>query len=258
MIRLVVNRHWSICVACPSGEDVRNVLERAGKAGVDRLHLPWADAARIVKPPGALEPAWSFAQSGVEIAGIEVSPFTAECDDDFERQSDDIYLEMQVAKRLGLTAVSLDGGAKSAVAFEYLTPALTRLTVLADRLGLALCLHNRADTRLEQPIDLQRVFVEVAAENLSIDLDVLEFHRSQVNPCEAIWAFGERIKKVRLADTDAGEPVPLGRGEINIEAVIEALKEAEFDGLFVLTLGDDAGAVERLRSDRALIESAWR
>jgi sugar phosphate isomerase/epimerase len=258
MIRLVANRERSICAAGPSGQDVRHVLERAGNAGVDRLHLPWADAAHMVQPPGALEPTWSRAEPEIPIAGIEVSPFTAERDDDFERQSDDIYLQMQVAKRLGLTAVSLDGGAKSAIAFEYLTPALKRLTGLADRLGLALCLHNRVDTRLEQPIDLQRVFVDVAARNLSIDLDVLEFHRSQVNPCEAIWAFGERIRKVRLADTDAGEPVPLGRGEINIEAVIEALKEAEFDGLFVLTLGDDAGAVERLRSDRALIESAWR
>ena len=126
---------------------------------------------------------------GLKVVAMDVSAITAEYNDELKRQIEEIAGRMESAKALGITAVSIEGGAPSAVAFQFLVTGLRDISQLAKDLDLDVWLHNRCGTRLEQPLDLHRVFVEVHAENLKIDLDVAEFHRSSVNPCEPVWAF---------------------------------------------------------------------
>lgn len=239
--------------------DAQELARFAGRAGIEAVHLHWEALHRILQKSNLNGLAWDegFALEGsLPVGGIEVTPLTAERDDELDRQTDDIYMQMQVARRLGMSAVSVHGGARSAVAFEYFTAGLTRLALLAERLGLDICLCNRCDTALEQPLDLHRVFAEVQADNLKVDLDAAEFHRSSVNPCEAVWAFQQRVRKARLSDVAAGRHVALGEGEINAAAVADALREVHFAGPILLKFSSDSDASERFDADRRFVRTA--
>ena len=235
------------------------LAHRARRAGLDLLHLP-AEAVRHLLGESNVEvttvQGGFHVEAGVRIGGMDVTPLSAERDDELDRRTGEIHSQMQAAARLGLSAVSLQSGARNAAAFQCLTAGLRRLTLLAQRLGLDIRLRNGRDTALEQMIDLHRVLAEVKAGNLKIDLDAAEFHRSSVNPCEAVWAFPERIGQVRLSDAAAGQQVTLGSGEINAAAVTDALRDIGFAGPILLKLGSDHDAMNRLEADLQFVRGA--
>jgi len=185
------------------------------------------------------------------VSGIDATPITAESDDHLERQTDDIYMQMQVARRLGLDSVSIVGGRRNAVAFDYLLAALTKLTLLAERADMRICLRNAIDTALEQPDDFHRVVASLPAQSrqLTIDFDAAAFHQAVVNPCDVIRAFPRRIARVRLTDIAAGQPATLGDGEINAPAVIEGLTGIVYNGPILLRLEPGPDALDRLQRD---------
>lgn len=176
--------------------------------------------------------------------------------EDFEEKTDEIYMQMQSARRLGLSAVSIHGGAADAAARQHLIHGLRRLALLADRLGIEMRLCNRRGTCCEQPSDYREILAEVAAENLAVDLDIAECHRACVNPTEPIWGFERRISAVRWANVSAGGPAPLEDGEINVRAILDALRGAEFDGPQLLVFGDDKNAPDRLMRDVEFLMSS--
>ncbi|MEE9295125.1 MAG: TIM barrel protein [Phycisphaerae bacterium] len=232
---------FHICVATADPSASAGLLvDGARCAGFDEVRLSWQQAREPV--------------AGVKVSGVDLPALTAQGREDFERQVDEIATRMKTASRGGIGVVSIEGGARNAAVLEFLTDGLRRLTGLADELGLVIHVRNRYGTRLEQPPDMHGVLADVGADDLMAELDVAEFHRASVNPCEPIWGLEKRIGCVRLSNVKARRLTAMAAGEIDMPTVVEALQTVNYGGPFVLFLGDDDGAVDRLIEDRRYLK----
>ncbi len=231
--------HICIATADPSAS-VGLLVDGARGVGVNEVHLSCQQAREPV--------------AGVKVSGVDLPALTAQRREDFERQVDEIAARMKAASRGGVGVVSIEGGARNAAVLEFLTTGLRRLTTLANELGLVMHVRNRYGTRLEQPLDLHRVLADVGAHGLMVELDVAQFHRASVNPCEPICGLENRIGGVRLSNVKAHQLTAMAAGEIDMPTVVEALRTVDYGGPFVLLLGDDDGAKERLIEDRRYLK----
>jgi sugar phosphate isomerase/epimerase len=133
-------------------------------------------------------------------------------------------------------------------------PAIARLAGVAKEFGLSFRIRNRRDSPVEQLDELHVLFRDARADNLSLDLDVGEFHSSAINPCDAVLSFSGRIGQVRLTDRRRHTRVPLGQGQVNVPAVLESLAEERFDGTIAIPLENRPDAAEQLAAERRYLE----
>lgn len=254
----MLTKHVQISVAS-SCTDLRLLADSATRAGLSRIHAHWSQIHQwlIHHAVDVTADAIDLALSdGVHLSGIDASTLAIQCDNDLDEYTDDAYMQMRMARKLGLSQVTLFGGSRDAAGYDYFVAALLRLTTLADCLELDLLLGNRRGTCLEQIDDILRVLGGVGAQNLFVDLDVAEFHLASVNPCDAFLAFGTQTTRVRLSNLDGGVHTALADGEIHIPAVLRALENADCRCPFLLTLGHDDDARSRLFADVQFLESS--
>ncbi len=238
-----MTRISQLCIATADPRaNIRKLIDAGQSAGIASMHLSTEQAVSC--------------SEGFNVVSVDVSPITAEDNHQLDQHIDLILRQLRYARSLGVDAVSIMGGRPSPAAFEFLSAGLRRLTCEAEASGLRVHLRNRYATRIEQPIDLSHILTEARSECLKLDIDIAEFHRASVNPCEPIWAFEGRIGCVRLANISAGECVPLAEGEISILSLLQELRNVKYGGPIILTLGSDADAVDRLIVDRQFLESA--
>ncbi|WP_105617137.1 sugar phosphate isomerase/epimerase family protein [Vallitalea okinawensis] len=98
------------------------------------------------------------------------------------------------------------------------------------------------ETGQETPTTLVRVIDDIGTGNLGINLDPANLLLyGKANAVDAVRIFGALIKGVHAKDGDyptnsreLGEEKPLGEGEVNFPAFIEALKEVGYDGALTI------------------------
>jgi inosose dehydratase len=127
---------------------------------------------------------------------------------------------------------------------------LDRLADAAARRGLLVALHPHVGTMVQTPDDLERV---LTGSSVRLCLDTGHLLIGGTDPVELVRAVPERIAHVHLKDVDqalaarvtAGDLtymqavaqrmyMPLGQGDVDIAAIVTALRENGFDGWFVL------------------------
>lgn len=192
----------------------------------------------------------------VGLGGIDASTLDMQCEGDFNECTDNVYMQMQTACCLGLQQITLFSGSRNSSAQDFFVAALLRLTVLAEKLGIDVLVSNRRGSCLEQLDDLAEVLARVGAQNLYVDIDVVELHLACVNPCDALLAFGSRVARMRLSNVDGGLQAALADGEIQVAAVLRAMQKVNCCCPVVLTLGDDECAETRLSADVRFLEAA--
>ena len=252
------NNHIALSVASPC-RDLRILIDATANADISRIHANWSQLHEWLVRHGV------DASAGVtrlalsenaHLGGLDVSTLTIECDEELDARTDDAYMRMRVAHNFGLGCVTVFAGPRNAAAYDYLVAALLRLTTLADRLGLDVLLGNRGGSCIEQIDDVSRIFADVGAHNLYLDLNIVEFHAASVNPCDACLAFGSRVAGVRLSNVAGGIRASLEKGEIDIGAVLRATERSECHCPFVVTAADERDVAAQLRADVRFLESA--
>ena len=132
--------------------------------------------------------------------------------------------------------------------------ALVRLIhAIADRatvLGHPVVFHPHAGTYVETPAEVERLVASTRPDRMGICLDVGHYLVGGGDPVSAIRSLGERVTHVHLKDVDpavlarlqAGELrgldhairerifTELGAGVLDLDGVIEALAERDYDG----------------------------
>jgi hexulose-6-phosphate isomerase len=102
------------------------------------------------------------------------------------------------------------------------------------------------------PRELARFVAQLGPE-YGINYDIGNSASLGYDPVEEIHAYGGRILNVHVKDrVRGGTTVPLGTGNANFRAVFAALREARYDGNYILQTaraadGDHAGALVRYR-----------
>jgi sugar phosphate isomerase/epimerase len=126
-----------------------------------------------------------------------------------------------------------------------------RLDSIGERLcarGLRLAYHNH-DFELASGEDRLKVLLEHAGDHLGLELDVFWAAHAGVDPAAYLRDNGRRVRLVHLKD-GRHQPLrfaPLGEGELDLVAVIDAAREVGVEALYVEQDDCDGDPFDALR-----------
>jgi len=195
-------------------------------------------------------------RSDLTISSITIPPLSATSVEDLPHNIEIIHREMQLARAAGLSAVNVGAGDRGRQSIELLTHGLREIIAIARDLGMQVNLANARGSRIQLPSDIRYVLAEASAERVRLMLDAGQFHSVAVNPCDVLCEFPGRIGLIHLTDQIGRKPVPIGRGEMNVPAIVERAFRTDYAGWIVVAnpVPDDADPVHYLREAKAYLE----
>lgn len=188
----------------------RRLVEAMAAAGFDGAEFPPAGYAG---PPGAA--ARLFEQHGLEAVGIYIPIHFADPDLRVvdERRMEDALRELEAAHAGPRIAIIADEGSETllrhpgrgddpshaldAQAFEELTDAVNRLTVLIRQRGLEPAFHPHISTYVESPDEVERL-LENTDVDLAFDTGHIALGGGDILECRLAWR--DRINHIHLKD----------------------------------------------------------
>lgn len=108
--------------------------------------------------------------------------------------------------------------------------AARALELLPPALPVRLALEPHFGNTLQQPEDFRAVLAELDDPRLGICVDTGHFHSAQVGIVDVIHEFADRLVNVHLKDHRGATSVGIGRGEVDLPAVVAALQDVGYSG----------------------------
>lgn len=168
----------------------------------------------------------------------------------------------ELAARFGAARLVVGGGARRASGtraddYKRLAAALDQVDDIAQAHGLEACYHPHLTTIVESPEELDLL---MPLTRIGFCPDTAHLAAGGGNPAELIRRYPDRVRHVHLKDVRLSplEFLPLGAGEIDFVAVLDALVETGYDGWLIVELdsydGDprEAAAQSKNYLDRLL------
>ena len=202
-------------------------LPQPGSDCVIQLALPWSAVAEYVSPADLDGNSLRDKLDRIHhrLVCVILPPLTCQNAQSFEQQTDDAYMQMQIAQRLEAHAVVIFSAHDEPGDMECLTDAVGRLAALAERMPLTLLLRNQRSTALEQPEAMAAILRAADSPALGVCLDNLEYHRAAINPADAVLRFANLIQVAWIRDARSGQPCAPGDGMGHVDATLAALAE---------------------------------
>ena len=152
----------------------------------------------------------------------------------------------ELGAAFGATNLVVGGGAKRAAGttdddYRRLAEGLDRVVEVAEDVGLRASYHPHLTTIVEGPEQIDRI---LSLSRIGFCPDTGHLAAGGGDPVDLIRRHADRVTHVHLKDFTA-EPFgfhPLGRGSVDIPAVISALRDAGYDGWATVELDEYAGA----------------
>jgi L-ribulose-5-phosphate 3-epimerase len=186
-------------------------------------------------------------------------------DDDPGPRIDLLERAIRIGADLGAEAVSFWAGVRPstvdpAVAWSRLVSAGVRLAALATDRGVRLAFEPEPGMLVESLADWERLTAEVGP-GLDLTLDIGHCRCLEPLPeADCVRAAGSRLANVQLDDMRRGvhEHLPFGDGEVDLPAVLAALRDTGYPGLSSVELPrhSHAGPEQAARSLTALRAAA--
>lgn len=146
----------------------------------------------------------------------------------------------ELARDFGASRLVVGGGARRAAGtpdsdYDRLAAALDTVTDLAADHGLVASYHPHLTTIVEAPDELDRLMQRT---RIAFCPDTAHLAAGGGDPAELVRRYGERLAHVHLKDLDraTGSFVPLGRGDLDLEDVVRAVREVGYDDWLVVEL----------------------
>ncbi len=149
------------------------------------------------------------------------------------------YLQVTDQKPTGRPVVADD--------YTRLGKLLTEIGRRSADLGVPLGYHNHMGTIGEAPADVDRILDAADPRFVRFELDIAHYHQGGGNPADAIRKHRDRLLFLHIKDVERLAPgaargsasyrfVELGRGVVDVKAVITALNDVGFRGWSVIEL----------------------
>ncbi len=153
--------------------------------------------------------------------------------------------------------------------FRALGRVLTELGKRTIDLGVPLGYHNHMHSLGESPEEVDRIMEASDPHYVKLLLDVAHYHQGGGDPAEAIRRHRGRLLFLHIKDVESPAPgasgddasrpyrfVELGRGRVDLPAVVGALKEINFRGWAVVEL-DSVPDKARTPKESAVISKRY-
>ncbi len=156
----------------------------------------------------------------------------------FLRDAGGLYLQIIDEKPKDRAIVAAD--------YKRFGALLTELGKRIADLGVQLGYHNHMGSMGETPEGVEQIMAAVDPRYAKLELDVAHYYQGGGDPAKAIEKYSDRLLFLHLKDVerlpggaDAKQTyrfVELGRGSVNLPAVIEALRKINFRGWGIVEL----------------------
>jgi len=206
-----------------------NALEEFGSAAALRESLQKHQLKLVALSSGdlSLDPA---AQSSELARHTEHAKFL--------RDAGGLYLQVVDKRPQGRPLASAD--------YKRLGQLLTELGKRTADLGVSLGYHNHMGSCGEHPEAIDQILEAVDPRYAKLELDVAHYFQGGGDPAKAIEKYSDRLLFLHIKDVeqlpasnekkDAYRFVELGRGQVNLPSVFDALHKVNFRGWAVVEL----------------------
>ncbi len=242
---------------------VEQALDIFRRAGFTRLemwvhHLKQCKTAELRQAFGAFAKSSGIGMGGLNVVGEEYfHPFGT--DAERERTLRMIESDARFAQALGATGVLIwegraPAGTSEAHWISHLLPGLIELfqeaLAFMKPLGLRLLVEPHPYTVGMSDQFLIRLCDALDPAHFGVTYDFCHYGVGRpLDYVQAIHALGPRIRHLHFSDSDMQTSelhFPAGRGRMNIQAILEALREIGYDGTMALDLYGYPTPVEAL------------
>lgn len=156
----------------------------------------------------------------------------------FLRDSGGLYLQIIDERPKDRAIVTAD--------YKRLGVLLTELGKRTADLGVQLGYHNHMGAMGETPHGVEQIMNAVDPRYVKLELDVAHYFQGGGDPAKAVEEYSDGLLSLRLKDVEqlpgaAGTKesyrfVELGRGSVNLPAVLDALRKIDFRGWGIVEL----------------------
>jgi sugar phosphate isomerase/epimerase len=145
----------------------------------------------------------------------------------------------QAAVELGVPLVNCGPGGKAGdeASFQQALDSLGRLTQMAEKYGVTLCVKAHVGAAIHDTPTTLRLMEAIPSPAFGLDMDPSHIYRAGENPVEAIAAVISRVRHVHIRDCRGRGPGPgkpeeqaNGRGEIDLVGYVRVLHEHGYRG----------------------------
>jgi inosose dehydratase len=149
--------------------------------------------------------------------------------------------------------------------YKKLGRLLTEVGKRAVDLGVPIGYHNHMGTLGEKPEEVDRILDAADPRYVKLELDVAHYVQGGGDPAKAIDRYHDRLLFLHIKDVESIDPpangknyrfVELGRGRVDLPAILDALKRANFRGWMVVEL-DAVPDKARTPKESAIISKTY-
>jgi len=225
----------SICYRGYAEDEVAATLEYASKIGYRymEIHGPMSWSVEAIDAFDLPSIKARIAASGMRCAGIYPPGWGGKDDGDVRKRAQAIAACVGFVEDLGGSHISTTGASPRGEpgALERVIECARQV---ADRVPpsstIKMTLEPHYGNVLEQLEDFQQVLEAIPDPRVGICVDTGHFHSAKVDTVALIRRFAPRIHAVHLKDHISTTSVGIGRGEIDLAAIITTLKEIGYQG----------------------------
>lgn len=231
----------SICYRGYAEDEVAATLEYAPQIGyrLMEIHGPliWSvDAARTFDIDDMKA---KIDAAGMQCTGLYPPGWGGQDNADVDARAGAIARCVEIAEGLGATHLTTSGAQRrtESGALDRVTACVRGvLQRIPAESQIKLTLEPHHGNALEQASDFQTVLDAIPDERVGVCIDTGHFHSSGVDTLAAIRQFAPRLYAVHLKDHLDTVSVGIGRGDLNLKEIIEALQSVDYQGDLTLEL----------------------
>jgi sugar phosphate isomerase/epimerase len=161
---------------------------------------------------------------------------------------EEMTASLEVAAEMGMEKAVLHPGHLSGMgafvaetALGYAYDSLARIAEKARTLGIVLCVENMPVNAgaFVEPDDFKGLFSRFPEFRMTLDVGHAHIHdKSRRRPVAFIRRHGSRLDHLHLSDNNGkrDDHIQLGRGTVNLTAIVKALKDVGYDGTVTLEI----------------------
>lgn len=149
----------------------------------------------------------------------------------------------KLASKLGAKHIVLGGGAVRAAGikdsdYAFLATGIDKAAAIVKKYGMIPSYHPHLGCIVQSPDQIDKLF---SLTDVAFCPDIAHLAAGGGDALELIQKYYDRIQYVHLKDLKNGEFVPLGTGEIDLEAIISFLKGRGYSGDWLVEIDGYSG-----------------
>jgi sugar phosphate isomerase/epimerase len=225
----------SICYRGWAEDEIAATLQHAPRVGyrLMEIHGPAVWSVESIAALDVARTRETIDASGMRCVGVYPPGWGGKDAAEVSAHARAIVRGTEIAEALGADHVATTGAVTretSGGLASVIQCAREVVRLLPPSRKVALALEPHLGNILLHPEDFQAVLDAVPDPRLAVCIDTGHFHGAGVDTVAAIRRFAGRIASVHLKDHVGTESVGIGRGEIDLGAVIAALREVRYAG----------------------------